>query len=98
MQSCSETKRVTTWTPWLLANDTDVGRIERRFRFSCRAPVDSTLLKVGAMKLEERICHADGTCLRTGTPNKEKNVNQSMVLAPMEPKGSSPVECRGARP
>lgn len=66
LHACSETKRVTTWTPWLLANDTDIGRIERRFRFSCKAPVDTSLLKVGAMKLEERICHADGTCLRTG--------------------------------
>jgi chondroitin sulfate proteoglycan 4 len=64
--SCSEAKKVTTWTPWLLANDTDLGRIERRFRFSCKAPVDTNLLKVGTMKLEERICHTDGTCLRTG--------------------------------
>lgn len=67
VHSCSEAKKVTTWTPWLLANDTDLGRIERRFRFSCKAPVDTNLLKVGAMKLEERICHTDGTCLRTGS-------------------------------
>ena len=71
LHACSETKRVTTWTPWLLANDTDIGRIERRFRFSCKAPVDTSLLKVGAMKLEERICHADGTCLRTGMSYKD---------------------------
>jgi len=63
--TCLESKRVTTWTPWLLANDTDLGRIERRFRFACKAPVDASLLKIGSMKLEERICHSDGTCLRT---------------------------------
>ncbi|XP_032777784.2 semaphorin-5A isoform X1 [Daphnia magna] len=71
VHSCSEAKKVTTWTPWLLANDTDLGRIERRFRFSCKAPVDTNLLKVGAMKLEERICHTDGTCLRTDSGNTE---------------------------
>jgi chondroitin sulfate proteoglycan 4 len=67
LHAYSETKRVTSWTPWLLASDTDIARNERRFRFSQKAPVDTSLLKVGAMKLEERICHADGTCLRTST-------------------------------
>ena len=64
--ACHETKRTTPWTPWLLANETEAGtRIERRFRFSCKAPVDIGALKSGPMKHEERICHADGTCLRT---------------------------------
>lgn len=63
--ACGESKRVTTWTPWLQANETDVGRIERRFRFSCKAPVDVAQLKTGPLKLEERLCHPDGTCIRT---------------------------------
>lgn len=54
-----------------MTNDTDVGRIERRFRFSCKAPVDANQLRTGPMKHEERICHPDGTCLRTDSGTSE---------------------------
>jgi len=66
-EPCGDARRVTAWTPWLTGNDTDpAGISQRRFRFSCRAPVDASLLRVGAMKMEERLCPPDGTCYRTG--------------------------------
>ena len=64
--ACPDTKKATHWTPWLVSNETGVGRIERRFRFSCKAPVDSAALKFGPMKHEERVCHDDGSCHRMG--------------------------------
>ena len=67
--ACSEAKRLSSWTPWLATNATSTtnGYGERRFRFSCRAPVaDPALIKVTQAKEEERFCHSDGSCLRTG--------------------------------
>ncbi|PSN40455.1 Semaphorin-5B, partial [Blattella germanica] len=67
--ACSEAKRLSSWTPWLAANATTSsnGYTERRFRFSCRAPVaDPAVIKLAQAKEEERFCHHDGNCLRTG--------------------------------
>jgi chondroitin sulfate proteoglycan 4 len=67
--TCSDAKRLSSWTPWLPTNATasTAGHTERRFRFSCRAAVaDPALIKFGQAKEEERFCHSDGTCLRTG--------------------------------
>ncbi|KAJ9581072.1 hypothetical protein L9F63_023751, partial [Diploptera punctata] len=67
--ACSEAKRLSSWTPWLVANVTSStnGYGERRFRFSCKAPVtDPALIKITQAKEEERFCHSDGSCLRTG--------------------------------
>ncbi|XP_069679507.1 semaphorin 5c [Periplaneta americana] len=69
VHACSESKRLSSWTPWLAANASlsPAGYTERRFRFSCRAPVaDPALIKVAQAKEEERFCHNDGNCLRTG--------------------------------
>ncbi|XP_066996940.2 semaphorin 5c [Anabrus simplex] len=63
---CSEGKRY-FWTPWLAVNSSSGDRsyVERRFRFMCRAPADSSLIKVMQAKEEERFCHSGGNCLRT---------------------------------
>nr|CAD7441943.1 unnamed protein product [Timema bartmani] len=66
---CAETKRLSAWTPWLTVNVSanGGGSTERRFRFSCRAPVsDPALIKITQAKEEERFCHPDGSCMRTG--------------------------------
>lgn len=67
-QPCIDAKKTSSWTPWLVAlNGTDPtgGHIERRFRFSCKAPVaDSSLIKISLGKEETRICQPDGTCQR----------------------------------
>ena len=67
--ACPDAKRLSSWTPWLATNATNsaAGYTERRFRFACRAPVtDAVLIKVAQAKEEERFCHSDGSCIRTG--------------------------------
>lgn len=69
IHACPDAKRLSSWTPWLATNATAsaAGHTERRFRFSCRAPVaDPALIKLAQAKEEERFCHTDGNCLRTG--------------------------------
>lgn len=73
-QACPDVKRMGSWTPWMMTvNGTmDSGHIERRFRFSCKAPVaDPVSLKVTLGKEETRVCLADGSCQRTGESNDE---------------------------
>lgn len=67
--ACPDAKRLSSWTPWLATNATNsaAGYTERRFRFACRAPVDDpAVIKVAQAKEEERFCHSDGNCIRTG--------------------------------
>ncbi|XP_018333129.1 semaphorin-5A, partial [Agrilus planipennis] len=64
MHSCSEQKRHSPWTPWLLANkSTDIGEyVEKRFKFSCQAPVQNhSQIKISLYKEDERVCR-DGMC------------------------------------
>ncbi|XP_076394986.1 semaphorin 5c isoform X2 [Megachile rotundata] len=66
---CVETKRYSGWTPWLAANASlqngNVGYVEKRFRFSCRAQTDDpSSVRVQLAKEEERYCRNDGSCLR----------------------------------
>lgn len=67
MTPCPENRRLSGWTPWLTANVTQHGSLEKRFRFSCKAPIfDVSLIKIGQAKEEERFCQKDGSCLRMG--------------------------------
>lgn len=60
---CVDSKRLSTWTPWVPSGN----GTERRFRFACRAPSpDPNLIKITQAKEEERICQLDGVCMRTG--------------------------------
>uniref|UniRef100_A0A6B2EKI6 Putative semaphorin n=1 Tax=Phlebotomus kandelakii TaxID=1109342 RepID=A0A6B2EKI6_9DIPT len=69
-QPCSEVKRLSSWTPWLMElNGTtgDGGHTERRFRYLCKASVaDSSTLRIALAKEETRICQPDGVCQRSG--------------------------------
>lgn len=66
--TCSETKKLGSWTPWMMqvnGSTGDGGHLERRFRFQCKANVpDSNNLKVSLAKEETRVCHTDGSCQR----------------------------------
>ncbi|KAH7951547.1 hypothetical protein HPB52_010294 [Rhipicephalus sanguineus] len=56
--ACPETRKSSNWTAWVRVNATRDGYFEQRFRFTCRANVaDSSLLRVGNVKKEERYCH-----------------------------------------
>lgn len=70
VQACSDTRKLGQWTPWLISangTSTESGHIEKRFRFSCKAPVvDPALIKVVLAKEESRVCFADGSCQRSG--------------------------------
>lgn len=72
---CSEIKKTSSWTPWLIAinaSEIEGSHIERRFRFTCKAPVsESSLIKLNLAKEESRTCHADGTCQRLGSDTLE---------------------------
>ncbi|XP_024085624.1 semaphorin-5B isoform X1 [Cimex lectularius] len=59
---CFDSRRLSSWTQWIpLSNGT-----ERRFRFSCKAPVpDSSLIKVGLFKTDDRYCSRDGICTKS---------------------------------
>lgn len=58
---CPETKRLSSWTHWMPAGN----GTEKRFRYSCRAPVtDPTLIKMVLFKEEGRECQ-DGICHKT---------------------------------
>ncbi|XP_049530217.1 semaphorin-5A isoform X1 [Anopheles darlingi] len=71
-QPCPDVRKAGTWTPWLtVANGTvpNGGYVEKRFRFTCKAPIaDSALLKI-TPKEEVRVCQADGSCQRSIDPN-----------------------------
>ncbi|XP_046996594.1 semaphorin-5A [Schistocerca americana] len=69
MHACQDSKRFSTWTPWLPLSSlaAETGYVERRFRFICKAPVsDPTHIKISQHKEEERFCHLNGSCYRTG--------------------------------
>ncbi|KAL1122703.1 hypothetical protein AAG570_003030, partial [Ranatra chinensis] len=57
-----QSRRLSSWTVWAgMGNGT-----QKRFRFSCKAPVqDPALIKLALYKVEERICSNDGMCTRT---------------------------------
>ncbi|XP_046396298.1 semaphorin-5B [Ischnura elegans] len=74
---CLEARRLSQWTPWLAVSGSSSNysypslghgggaRLERRFRFSCRAPVpNASLLRLMPAREDERICQPDGTCAR----------------------------------
>lgn len=78
-QACGEVKRMGSWTPWMVqvnGSTGDGGQLERRFRFACKANVpDGNSLKVALAKEETRICHADGSCQRSGDGGDESGWN-----------------------
>ncbi|EDW72839.2 uncharacterized protein Dwil_GK17220 [Drosophila willistoni] len=79
MQSCSEVRKLSAWTPWLTAaptvpagdnnnsSSTDAIIIERRFRYACRATSpDASSVRISLAKEDTRSCRSDGICQRHG--------------------------------
>ena len=78
---CSETKRFSSWTPWMATNASleaiNSGYTEKRFRFTCRAQTDdASSVRVQVAK-EERYCRNVGSCLR-GTTNNNMNTEANL--------------------
>ncbi|XP_064463690.1 semaphorin-5A-like [Ornithodoros turicata] len=73
--TCPETRKSSNWTAWVRVNTTVDGYYEQRFRFTCRANVeDSSSLRVGSIKKEERYCHdSSRTCMDTAYMNIDGN-------------------------
>lgn len=62
IHACSEQRRHGSWTPWFLTNSTRDDYVERRYKYTCRGPVqDASQLKISLYKEEERVCK-DGLC------------------------------------
>lgn len=74
-QACPEAKKMAPWTPWLAQMNTstiDGAHMEKRFRYQCRSPVaDTNSLKISLAKEETRVCHADGSCQRSGDSGED---------------------------
>ena len=56
---CSEQKKATLWTEWLITNNTnsDNGYIQKRFKFICKAPVTNIQDIKLNIKEEDRACN-----------------------------------------
>lgn len=49
------------WSPWLTSATNDIGYMEKRFRYSCKAPIaDPGNLKISLFKEESRNCSVEG--------------------------------------
>lgn len=62
--TCPELKKQTSWSPWYIMNSSSPKSeyVQRRFKYSCRGPVqDTSQLKVTLYKEEERECR-EGQC------------------------------------
>jgi hypothetical protein len=66
-QACNEVKKLTSWTNWLVSNNSESGQyFEKRYRYMCKAPIsDPASLKISLYKEETRACNAgDPKCRR----------------------------------
>lgn len=69
---CQEVKKLSSWSSWLTVTNstTRSGFTEKRFKFSCKAPViDPNQIKIVVGKEEERFCYSDGSCTKNGNKN-----------------------------
>lgn len=66
-QACTEVRKLSPWTPWMMESNTTKGDeyTEHRFRYMCKASVmDASSLKISLSKEEKRTCHPNGSCQR----------------------------------
>ncbi|KAL7301189.1 hypothetical protein TKK_0006159 [Trichogramma kaykai] len=77
LHACPEPKRFLS-TPWILAgNSSSDTRLEKRYRFACKASTDDiSSIKIQA-KEEERHCRPDGSCTRRPAPASNLNLEAS---------------------
>lgn len=63
---CSESRKLSSWTPWLseMGNMNSSGTwSEKRFRFACRAQTsDASSIRLAQAKEERRVCNVAGVC------------------------------------
>lgn len=71
-QPCEEVKKLSPWTQWLTVNGTgETGYMEKRFRYSCKAPIaDPSALKITMAKEEVRKCSNEGCQRMSEAPQK----------------------------
>ncbi|XP_011301281.1 semaphorin-5A isoform X2 [Fopius arisanus] len=66
---CPETKRYSSWTPWLPSTNVsglqNGAYMEKRFKFSCKAHTEDPSSVRSQLVKEERFCRDDGSCSRT---------------------------------
>lgn len=77
-QPCIEIKKMGPFTPWLLINNSEIGYIEKRFRYQCKATglQDPSGLKISLYKEETRSCNDIAGCHRM-TENSQKSSSSS---------------------
>lgn len=66
-QACTEVRKLSPWTPWMMESNSSKGEeyTEHRFRYMCKASVmDASNLKISLSKEEKRTCHPNGSCQR----------------------------------
>eukprot|EP00057_Strongylocentrotus_purpuratus_P007832 XP_011662306.1 PREDICTED: semaphorin-5A isoform X1 [Strongylocentrotus purpuratus] len=61
-EACSEIRRPTDWTPWLVHNVSEDGLLMQRFKYICRAQVpERDMVSVGRMKGQFKFCPFSST-------------------------------------
>lgn len=67
-----EVKKLSPWTQWLTVNGSnEIGYVEKRFRYSCRATIaDPANLKISLSKEETRNCSVEGCHRMAEAPMK----------------------------
>ncbi|PIK54344.1 putative semaphorin-5A isoform X2, partial [Apostichopus japonicus] len=54
---CSDRRKASVWTPWLVLNVSDDGLLQQRFRFICRAPIEErSEISLSSPKNQVRLC------------------------------------------
>lgn len=64
-EQCSEQMRHTSWSTWYIFNTTSKNEyVKRRFKYTCRGPVQDAMQLTLSFKEQERTCYSDH-CLNT---------------------------------
>ncbi|XP_030372393.1 semaphorin-5A [Scaptodrosophila lebanonensis] len=89
MQSCTEVRKLSAWTPWMVQwnegeNMTETGgHVEKRYRYACRATSgDASSVRIGLAKEETRNCRADGSCQRHAEHDNQETAEPSSEWGP----------------
>lgn len=71
---CTDRRKASVWTPWLVLNVSESGLVQQRFRFICRAPIpERSDIMISSPKNQVRLCpymskkcSADGHAVKGG--------------------------------
>lgn len=59
---CPEQTKHTTWSPWYITNSSNSNKneyVRKRFKYTCRGPVQDPMLLTISYKEQERVCNSD---------------------------------------